>query len=89
VNHGHFMVNGRRVDIPSFLVKPGQIVEVMGGSRTIPVITSALESAGARAVPGWLRLEANAFKATVEALPARDDIDTDVQESLVVEFYSR
>ena len=89
VNHGHFMVNGRRVDIPSFLVKPGNIVEVMGGSRTIPVIISALEAAGARAVPGWLRLEANAFRTTVEALPTRDDIDTDVQESLVVEFYSR
>ena len=89
VNHGHFRVNGRRVDIPSFLVKPGNTVEVAENSRKIPSIISSLESAGARAVPGWLRVDANAFRATVEALPTRDDIDTDVRESLIVEFYSR
>jgi small subunit ribosomal protein S4 len=89
VNHGHFKVNGRRVNIPSFLVKAGDVVEVVEASRKIPVIVSALESAGGRAIPGWLRLDSNAFKATVEALPTRDDIDTDVQESLIVEFYSR
>jgi small subunit ribosomal protein S4 len=89
VNHGHFRVNGRRVDIPSFLVKPGNVVDVMDDSRKIPSIISSLEGAGARAVPGWLNVDANAFKAAVEALPTRDDIDTDVRESLIVEFYSR
>jgi small subunit ribosomal protein S4 len=89
VNHGHFKVNGRRVDIPSFLVKPGDVVEVRETSRKAPVIASALESAGARAVPGWLKIDANAFRATIDTMPTRDDIDTDVQESLIVEFYSR
>jgi small subunit ribosomal protein S4 len=89
VNHGHFRVNGRKVNIPSFLVKPGDVIEVAENSRNIPVIMSALESAGAKAVPGWLKIDANAFKATVDALPTRDDIDTDVQEALIVEFYSR
>ncbi|MDO8683625.1 MAG: 30S ribosomal protein S4 [Armatimonadota bacterium] len=89
VNHCHFKVNGRRVNIPSFLVKQGDIVEVTANSRNIPAIMSALESAGAKATPGWLKLDANAFKAQVDALPTRDDIDTDVQESLIVEFYSR
>ncbi|MDO8588656.1 MAG: 30S ribosomal protein S4 [Armatimonadota bacterium] len=89
VNHGHFMVNGRRVDIPSFLVRPGNTVEVIEKSRKIPQLVSAPESAGARAVPGWLKIDANAFKATIETLPIRDDIDTDVREQLIVEFYSR
>ena len=89
VNHGHFRVNGRRVDIPSYLVRPGDKVEVLDNSRKIPVIIAALESAGARAIPGWLKLDANAFAATIEALPIRDDIDTDIREQLIVEFYSR
>jgi len=89
VNHGHFQVNGRRVNIPSFLVKPGDIVQVAENSRKIPVLLSAIESAGARAASGWLRVDTNEFKAMVETLPVRDDIDTDVQESLIVEFYSR
>jgi len=89
VNHGHFLVNGRRVNIPSYLLKPGDLVEVVDNSRKIPVIVAALESAGARAVPSWLSLNANAFRATVDTLPARDDIDTDVREQLIVEFYSR
>lgn len=89
VNHGHFLVNGRRVNIPSYLLKPGDTIEVVDNSRKVPVIVAALESAGARAVPSWLSLNANAFKATVDTLPERDDIDTDVREQLIVEFYSR
>ena len=89
VNHCHFRVNGRRVNIPSFLVKPGDVVELIERSRNVPVIVASMEGAGGRALPAWLRVDANAFRATVEALPTRDDIDTDVQESLIVEFYSR
>jgi len=89
VNHGHFTVNGRRVNIPSFIVKPGDIVEVAEPSRSLSVIRSAVESAGGRSAPGWLSLDTNALKARVETLPTRDDIDTDVEESLIVEFYSR
>ena len=89
VNHGHFRVNGRKVNIPSFIVQTGNVVDVTDKSRRVPVIASSLESSGARAVPGWLKIDANVFRATVEALPTRDDIDTDVQESLIVEFYSR
>lgn len=89
VSHRHILVNGKRVDIGSYQVKPGDTVEVMEGARKIPPLMAAVEASGGRGLPAWLQFEANQMRGTVTSAPARDDIDTDVQESLIVEFYSR
>lgn len=89
VGHGHILVNGRRVDIPSYQSKPGEVIEVAEGMRNMPPLLAAIESAGGRALPAWLQFDANQMKGTILSAPVRDEIDTDVQESLIVEFYSR
>lgn len=89
VSHGHMNVNGRRVDVSSYQVRPNDVVEVVQSARKIPPLAAALESAGGRNLPSWLQLEADQFKGTVLSVPIRDEIDTDVQESLIVEYYSR
>lgn len=89
VGHGHILVNGRRVDIPSYLAKPGDVIEVAESMRSMPPLLAAIESAGGRALPAWLQFDANQMKGTILSAPVRDEIDTDVQESLIVEFYSR
>lgn len=89
VNHGHFLVNGRKVDIPSYLTRPEDVIEVTEDSRKMVPMLASLESAGGRSLPGWLSLDASTFTGTVLSVPVRDEIDTDVQESLIVEFYSR
>ena len=89
VNHGHILVNGKRVDIPSYQVRPNEVVEVKEDARKIPPLVASVEASGGRAMPGWLSFDANQFRGTIVAAPTRDDIDTDVQESLIVEFYSR
>lgn len=89
VNHGHVKVNGRQVDIPSFMTRVGDVVEFAEDSRKMPPMLASLESAGGRALPAWLSLDASNFRGNVVSVPVRDEIDTDVQESLIVEFYSR
>jgi small subunit ribosomal protein S4 len=89
VRHGHFSVNGRRTNIPSALVKPGDVVAVMEGSRDLEVIRVAAEAAGQRQIPVWLAFEAAALSARVNALPTREEIDTQTNEQLIVEFYAR
>lgn len=89
VGHGHMKVNGRRVNIPSYVVRAGDVIEVMEDAKKIPPLVAAVESAGGRSLPTWLQFDANSFKGTVLSAPVRDEIDTDVQESLIVEFYSR
>nr|CAA9283829.1 SSU ribosomal protein S4p (S9e) @ SSU ribosomal protein S4p (S9e), zinc-dependent [uncultured Armatimonadetes bacterium] len=88
VNHGHFQVNGRAVDIPSYQTRPGDTVRVAEGSRKVDPIQNALASVGNR-IPGWLSLNANAFEGKVIVAPRRDEIDSDVQEQIIIEFYSR
>ena len=88
VNHGHFLVNGKKVDIPSYQVKPGAVITVAEGSRRVPVIQDALAAVGTR-VPSWLSLNAAAFEGKVLAAPRRDEVDTDVHENTIIEFYSR
>jgi len=89
VSHAHFMVNGRKVNTASYLVKPDDVIEVRKTSKDLPPIVAALElSAGAK-VPSWLELDAEARKGTVLHVPVRDEIDTQVDETLIVEFYSR
>ena len=87
--HGMFKVNGRTVDIPSYLVKPGEIIELKEKYRQNPLIQDNLEAVVRRGVPQWLELDAENFKGTVKALPTREDITMPIQEQLIVEFYSR
>jgi len=89
VNHGHFTVNGRKVDIPSFSVRAGEVIAVKEGSKSSPRLKQLLENLGTRSVPGWLSLDANAAAGTVIALPTREDIQIPIQEHLIVEKYSR
>jgi len=89
VAHGHFAVSDIPTDIPSYLVKPGQAVSVLEKSRTLAAIVHSVERAGSRRLPVWLQIEGDAMQGRVLALPGRADIDTQVQEDLVVEFYSR
>jgi small subunit ribosomal protein S4 len=88
VNHGHFHVNGKRVNIPSFLTKPGDTITVAPNSRR-GVIEETTRSASGRGAPTWLSVDRNQYSGQVMSVPTRDQIDTQVEEALVVEFYSR
>lgn len=89
VSHGHILVDGRRVDVPSFELKPGGTVSVKDASRKNQLIVSAIEQARSRGVPRWLSLEAEAFRGTVSSMPSREDITLPIQEQLIVELYSK
>lgn len=89
VRHGHFTVNGRRVNIPSFLVRKGDVIEVTEKSKATDVIRYALEAVKRREVPQWLELDAAASKTRVRDLPARDDVTAPMEERLVIELYSK
>jgi small subunit ribosomal protein S4 len=89
VGHGHVAVNDRRVNIPAFQVRVGNSIAVRESSRSLPSVVASVASAGGRRLPVWLKVEGDAMHGTVIGLPAREDIDTQVQEGLVVEFYSR
>lgn len=90
VRHGHFLVNGRKVDIPSYLVRAGDVIEVREKSRKIAKISEALDSVMRRGIPTWLELERDAFKGTVKTLPAREELTSPVfEEQLIVELYSK
>ena len=90
VNHGHFTVNGKRVNIPSFLVKPGDVVEVAEKSRSSMKFKRLTgEDAPLVTLPQWLEREKNVLKGTVTKMPAREDIDMPVEEHLIVELYSK
>ncbi len=89
VNHGHVLVNGKRVDIASYIVRPGEVIDVVEASRKMPPLAAAVESSGGRGISAWLKFDVNQMRGTVVSAPVRDEIDTDVQESLIVEFYSR
>jgi small subunit ribosomal protein S4 len=89
VNHGHVRVNGRKLDIASYSVKPGDEIEVKNSPASRQFATRNLEENRIRNVPGWLTLNAEAFKAIVVRLPKRDEMDQNINEQLIVEFYSR
>jgi small subunit ribosomal protein S4 len=89
VRHGHFSVNGRRVDVPSFLFKEGDIIEVREKSRKALPIVAALGEATKRGFPKWLEVEPNKFKAKILNFPTREEIPMDLQEQLIVELYSK
>jgi small subunit ribosomal protein S4 len=89
VRHGHFMVNGQKVDIPSYRVSENDIVEVRESSRELTPFVIARAEAGERIVPAWLEVIPNELRILVHSLPARQVIDTPVQEQLIVELYSK
>ena len=89
VTHGHFVVNGSKVDIPSYLLKAGDTVSIKSKSRDSVKIKAVLEANASRPVPTWLSLDANNLEAKVIALPEREQIGTPVEEHLIVEFYSK
>jgi small subunit ribosomal protein S4 len=89
VRHGHFLVNGRKVDIPSYRVTVNDIIEVREKSRELTPFVVARAEAGSRPVPAWLEVIPNRMRILVHSLPARQVIDTPVQEQLIVELYSK
>ena len=89
MRHGHFSLNGRKTDIPSALVKAGDVVAVLEGSRKLELIQGAVEATGQRQIPAWLAFDAPGMSARVNALPRRAEIDTQANEQLIVEFYAR
>lgn len=89
VKHSHFLVDGKKVDIPSFLVKPGMVIEVREKSQNFSRIKDCLDTADGRGVSDWLALEKSNFKAVVNRLPERDDVGYEIQEHLIVELYSK
>ena len=89
VSHGHFMVNGQRVDIPSYQVKPGDVVSVREKSRSTTKFKTLVEELCKNPVPKWMEKASGAFEAKIVAMPARDDIDYEVAEHLIVELYSK
>jgi len=89
VRHNHVLVDGLRVNLPSFLVKVGQTVQVTEKSRTSPLVRDALEAAARRGCPPWLELEKEAAKGRVSMFPTREDITMPIQEHLIVELYSK
>ena len=90
VNHAHFTVNGKRVNIPSYQVKPGDVVAVSEKSRSTTKFKSLLEENGKKACPKWIEKANDSFEGKIVAMPARDDIDyDDVAEHLIVELYSK
>lgn len=89
VRHNHFVVNGRKVNIPSFMVKTGDAIEVKERSRKVQTINDSLDAVVRRGVPQWLDLEKDNFKGLVKAYPVREDLTMPMQEQLVVELYSK
>jgi len=89
VRHGHFRVNGRKVNIPSFRLRVGDVVELKDRSRKVVRINEALEAVDRRGVPGWLDLDKGGFKGSVKTAPAREEITMPIQEQLIVELYSK
>ena len=88
VNHGHITVNGQKVDIPSYLVKPGDVIAVREKSKNSVRIKEIVETNANRVVPKWLSMDKNTLTGKVITLAARDDIDYEVEEHLIVELYS-
>ena len=89
VSHGHFTVNGRKVNIPSYQVKPGMVITLKESSRGLEKIKANIEANSSRPAPKWLEYDANNQIAKVVGVPARDDIDLPIEEHLIVELYSK
>ena len=89
VNHGHILINGKRVDIPSYLVKPGEVITVKDKMKNSDRMKEIVETNNSRIVPKWLEMNKETLTGKVVALAQRDDIDFEVKEHLIVELYSK
>lgn len=89
VRHGHFSINGSRVDIPSFLVRANDAITVRENSKKMPRLAENLGAVDRRGVPGWLELDKDNFRGRVKTMPAREDLKMDIREQLIVELYSK
>ncbi len=89
VRHNHFLVNKSKVNIPSYLVKPGDVIEVREKSKKMARILEAVEGVDRRGIPQWLELDKENMRGSVKALPTREDITIPIQEKLIVELYSK
>ena len=89
VRHAHFTVNGKKVNIPSYLVKVGDVVELREKSRSLDKVKGSLEANASRVIPKWLDMDKTTYVAKVVAVPAREDIDLPIEEHLIVELYSK
>jgi len=89
IRHNHFTLNGKKVNIPSAFVKPGDVISLKEKSRKNEIIIDNIEGAARRGVPSWLELAQQSFQGTVKALPNREEITLPIQEQLIVELYSK
>jgi len=89
ISHGHILVNGRKVNIPSYLVKPGQVIELKEKTQSNPLVRTSIEVSNQGRQYNWLKTEPEKFRGEIIGLPTRQDIDAPVNEQLVVEFYSK
>ncbi|MBQ7964787.1 MAG: 30S ribosomal protein S4 [Ruminococcus sp.] len=89
VSHGHFTINGKRVNIPSYLTKPGEVIAICENSRSNNKFKAVIEANASRPVPKYLEVAQGAFEGKVIAVAQRDEIDLDVDETLIVELYSK
>ena len=89
VSHGHFLINGKKVNIPSYLVKPGMVISLKESSRDLDKFKANIEANAFRQPPKWLEYDAENLVAKVVAQPAREDIDLPIEEQLIVELYSK
>lgn len=89
VSHRHFLVNGRGVNIPSYQVRPGDVVEVKEKSQKVPQITEALATVVRRGIPDWTEVDREKFRGTYKSLPTREALTMPIQEQLIVELYSK
>ncbi|MBM9605409.1 30S ribosomal protein S4 [Desulfopila inferna] len=89
VRHGHILVNGKKVNIPSYLISENDVITLKEKSRANAIINESLEAVARRGVPSWLELDKDAYKATVKAMPNREEMTMPIQEQLIVELYSK
>jgi small subunit ribosomal protein S4 len=89
VRHKHILVNGKKVDIPSYLLRPGDSISVVEGSKSLPCVNDALNALPRRGLGPWLELDKGKYEGIFRTLPTREEMNLPVQEQLVVEFYSK
>ena len=89
VRHNHFLVNNKKVNIPSYLVRPGDVIDVKEKSRKVPQLLEGMETVVRRGIPDWIEVEKGKFRGTLKSLPNREDITMPIHEQLIVELYSK
>ena len=89
VRQNHFLVNGKKVNIPSFQVKPGDVIEIKESSRKAKIVLDAMETVVRRGIPSWIDIEKEKFRGTLTAIPNREDLTMPIQEQLIIELYSK